>query len=134
MTVYVDTSALVARHLDSPTGRYADEQLRADPVWCTAALSLTEALVLIDRVTDDRVLRSELEDQVRRDWDRMHVVPLDQRALDRAAELARSQPIRLSDALHLAAADRLPRPIGFLTFDPTQIPVALSLGFDVLSS
>ena len=134
MTIYCDTSALVARHLDTPAGRFADERLRADPVWCTAALTLTESLVLIDRVTDEPVLRFELEDLVRRDWDRMHVVPLDQRALERAAELARSQPIRLSDALHLAAADRLPRPVSFLTFDPTQIPVALALGFGVLST
>ena len=61
------------------------------------------------------------------------MVPLDQRCLDRAAQLAREQPLRLADALHLAAADRLPRPVAFLTFDPAQIPVALSLGFDVRS-
>ena len=32
---------------------------------------------------------------------------------------------------HLAAADRLPRPVTYLTFDPAQIPVALSLGFSL---
>ena len=41
--------------------------------------------------------------------------------------------MRTTDALHLAAADRLPRPLTFLTFDPAQIPVAMSLGFDVAS-
>jgi hypothetical protein len=46
----------------------------------------------------------------------------------------REQPLRLSDALHLAAADRLPRPLQFVTFDPGQIPVAMSLGFDVVST
>jgi hypothetical protein len=45
----------------------------------------------------------------------------------------RSQPLRLSDALHLAAADRLPRPVSFVTFDPAQIPVALALGFELIS-
>ena len=40
----------------------------------------------------------------------------------------------LVDAIHLAAADRLPRPVTFVTFDPAQIPVALSLGFDVVST
>lgn len=134
MTAYCDTSALVARHLDTPAGRFANEQMLADPSWCASALALTEALVLVDRVTDDPLLRAELEDAVRRDWDRVYVVPLDQRTLDRAAELAREQPVRLSDALHLAAADRLPRPLTFLTFDPAQIPVALSLGFDVRST
>ena len=46
----------------------------------------------------------------------------------------RAQPLRLADALHLAAADRLPRPLRYVTFDPAQIPVAISLGFDVESS
>jgi hypothetical protein len=40
----------------------------------------------------------------------------------------------VSDAIHLAAATRLPQPIRFVTFDPAQIPVALSLGFEVVSS
>ena len=29
---------------------------------------------------------------------------------------------------------RLPRPTTFATFDPAQIPVAMSLGFEVVSS
>jgi uncharacterized protein len=71
---------------------------------------------------------------MRDDWERIHVVPLDARCLDRAAELGRTQPLRTIDALHLAAADRLPRPTTFATFDPAQIPVALGIGFDVLST
>jgi hypothetical protein len=67
-------------------------------------------------------------------WDHLHVVPVDQRCLDRAASLARSQPVRLSDAIHFAAAERLPAPIRFVTFDPVQITVALGLGMDVISS
>ena len=134
MTLALDTSALVARHLDIPAREVASEAMAADPEWCASALALTEALVLIDRLTDEPELRDELEDAVRLDWDRLAVVPVDAACLDRAAELARAQPLRLSDALHLAAADRLPRPVRFLTFDPGQIPVALSLGFDVIST
>ena len=55
------------------------------------------------------------------------------RQIDRAAELGRTQPLRTVDAIHLAAADRLPSPTTFATFDPAQIPVAVGLGFDVLS-
>ena len=80
------------------------------------------------------MLRRDLEDLVRLTWDRVAIVPVDQRCLDRGAVLMREQPLRLSDALHLAAADRLPRPVRFVTFDPAQIPVALSLGFEVVSS
>ena len=60
-------------------------------------------------------------------------MPVDQLCLDRAAELGRDQPLRTVDAMHLAAADRLPRPVTFATFDAHQIPVALALGFEVVA-
>ncbi len=134
MTLYIDASALVALHVDSPDRLHVQNALQSDPHWCTSALTLVEALALIDRVTEEPVLRQDLEDYVRLTWDRLAVVPTDQACLDRAARLMRDQPLRLSDALHLAAADRLPRPIRFVTFDPAQIPVALSMEFNVMSS
>src|SRR5258707_1147998 len=60
--------------------------------------------------------------------------PAPRRCLDRATDLGRSHPIRTIDALHLAAADRLPRPVTYATFDSRQIPVALALGFTVVST
>jgi len=134
MTVYLDASALVAVHLATPARTIVTDALAADPAWCTSGLTLMEALALVDRVVDQPSVRDELEDLVRLSWDRLAVVPVDQRCIDRASVLMRSQPLRLSDALHLAAADRLPRPVHFVTFDPAQIPVALSLDFDVISS
>lgn len=134
MTVYLDASALVAAHLDQPARAVVLAAMSADTDWCSSGLTLMEALALIDRVVDEPVLRADLEDLVRLTWDRLAVVPVDQRCLDRAAVLMREQPLRLSDALHLAAADRLPRPVRFVTFDPAQIPVALALGYDVVSS
>jgi uncharacterized protein len=134
VTVYLDASAIVAAHLDQPARAVVVDAMRADPDWCSSGLSLMESLALIDRVVDEPVLRDDLEDLVRLTWDRVAVVPVDQQCLDRAATLMRGQPLRISDALHLAAADRLPRPLHFVTFDPAQIPVALSLGFDVVST
>ena len=110
------------------------DALDRDPIWCASAMALTEALPAIDRLTDEPVLRADLEDAIRLTWDHLHVVPLDQRCLDRAAGLARTQPVRLTDAVHLAAADRLPAPVSFVTFDPAQIGVALGMGFDVVST
>ena len=133
MTVYLDTSALVALHLDGAGRGVVLEALRTDPDWCSSGLTLMESLALVDRVTDEPVLRSDLEDLVRLSWDRVAVVPVDQRCLDRAGGLMRAQPLRLADAIHLAAADRLPRPVRFVTFDPAQIPVAMSMGFDVIA-
>ena len=132
MSVFFDTSAVVALHVETAVRRIAVDAL-ADGT-CVSAVALTEALALIAKLTDEPVLQADLEDALRLQWDRYAVVPVDQRCLDRAAQLMREQPIRLADALHLAAADRLPRPVTFVTFDPTQIPVALSLGFDVVSS
>jgi uncharacterized protein len=134
MTLYLDASAVVAAHLDQPARAIVIDAMRGDPDWCSSGLTLMESLALIDRVVDEPVLRSDLEDLVRLTWDRVAIVPVDQRCLDRAATLMREQPLRLSDALHLAAADRLPRPVRFVTFDPAQIPVALALGYDVVSS
>ncbi len=132
MTAYFDTSAVLALHLETAARTVAAGAL--EPVVCTSALALTEALALIDKLSDEPVVRADIEDELRTQWDRYHVVPLDQRCLDRAAGLMREQPLRLADALHLAAADRLPRPLRYVTFDPGQIPVAISLGFDVVST
>jgi predicted nucleic acid-binding protein len=134
MTIALDTTALVARFLDAPERAVVLEAMAADDDWCAGALALTEALALLDRLTDDPRARDELRRALRDDWERFATVPLDQACLDRAAELARSQPLRTVDALHLAAADRLPRPLTFVTFDHRQIPVALALGFDVVST
>ena len=70
---------------------------------------------------------------LRRDWDAFWVVPLDGRCLARATEVGATYGLRTLDALHLAAADRLPRPVAFLTFERRQIPAATGLGFDVIS-
>ena len=135
MTTFLDTSAVIALHVESPLRRVVLDAFDDDagPA-CACALALTEVLALIPRLTDDPLHRADLEDAVRLQWDRYAVVPVDQRCLDRAAVLLRDQPLRLADAVQLAAADRLPRPLRFVTFDPQQIPVALALGFDVVSS
>jgi predicted nucleic acid-binding protein len=132
MTTFFDTSAVVALHVDTRDRLVARDAL--DAATCVSALALTEALATIDRLTDEPPLRADLEDALRLQWDRYHVVPVDQRCLDAAASLLREQPLRLADAIQLAAAGRLPAPVRYVTFDPVQIPVALGLGFDVVSS
>jgi predicted nucleic acid-binding protein len=134
VTLALDTSALLALAVDGPQRQVVLNALGADPVWCASAMALTEALPAIDRLTDEPALRDDLEDAIRLTWDHVHVVPVDQRCLDRAANLSRVQPVRLTDAIHLAAAERLSGPISFITFDPAQIGVALGLGFDVVSN
>jgi len=134
LTVALDTSALLALAIDGAQRAVVLDAVDRDPVWSASALALTEAMPAIDRLTDEAVLRADLEDAVRLTWDHLHVVPVDQRCLDRAAELARAQPLRLASAIHLAAAERMPAPLRFVTFDPAQIGVALGLGYDVVSA
>ena len=134
MTVYLDSSALTAVAIECPSRIVVIETLETDSEWCSSALSLSEAIALVSRLSDEEVLQNDLEDSLRLLWDRIAVVPVDQKCLDRAALIARQQPVKIADAIHLAAADRLPRPVTFATFDPAQIPVALSLGFDVVST
>ena len=134
MTVVLDTSALLAIAIDGPQRAVVLDALASDDVWASSAMALTEALPAIDRLTDDRFVRLDVEDAIRLVWDHLHIVPVDQRCLDVAAGLALSQPVRLSDAIHFAAAQRLPDPIRFVTFDPTHIGVAMGLGFEVVST
>ena len=130
MTLALDTSALLGRYLSGPHRAVVLDAMAADPVWCASALALAEALGLVDRVCDvapdsDRVRRA-----LRDDWERIHVVPVDQRCLDRSEE----RFSRNAETDLLAAADRLPAPVTYVTFDPRQIPVALALGFEVRST
>lgn len=134
MTLALDTSALLARYLEGPARTSVLEAMSADGNWCASALALSEALMLVDRLGDDPARTDALRRAMRDDWERVHVVPIDAMCLERAAELGRTQPLRTVDALHLAAADRLPHPVTFATFDPAQIPVAMALGFSVIST
>lgn len=134
MTLVLDTSALIALAVEGPQRDIVLGAFEDDPVRCASAMALTEALPAIDRLSDEEIVRLDLEDTIRLIWDHLYVIPLDQRCLDRAAHLARQQPLRLSDAIHLAAAERLPPPVCFITFDPVQITVGLGLGLEIISS
>jgi predicted nucleic acid-binding protein len=133
MTLAVDTTALVARYLGGPAREVVLDAMDADGDWCASAMARAEALMLVDRVSELAHERVALRRALLDDWERIHVVPVDGACLDRAAELGRTQPLRTVDAIHLAAAERLPRPVTYCTFDPRQIPVALAIGFDVVS-
>jgi hypothetical protein len=56
------------------------------------------------------------------------VVPVDDLCLARAVEIGCEHRVRTLDAVHLAAAERLPPPVRFLTFDARQGGAAQALG------
>lgn len=132
MTIALDTTALVARYVSGPGHAAVLAAMADDRDWCASALALTEATVLIERLAEPAQVRG-LRGLLLEDWAHFAVVPVDQACLERAAALGRAHPLRTIDALHLAAADRLPRPVRYATLDSHQIPVAESLGFEVVS-
>ena len=64
------------------------------------------------------------------DWAAFHVVPVDERCLSRAGEIGADLGLRVVDAIHLAAASRLPRPVRYLTLDPRQVLAAVALDLE----
>ena len=70
---------------------------------------------------------------LRSDWEHFTVVPVDDLCLARSREIGCAQRIRTLDAIHIAAAERLPAPARFLTFDLRQHEAAAALGLDVMN-
>jgi predicted nucleic acid-binding protein len=133
MTLFLDTSALVRRYVHGSGHDLVVEAMEADETWCASALCRSETLLALHRLAATPSQHARLWSRLRDDWDAFIVVPVDDRCLAHAVEIGATYALRTVDALHLAAADRLPRPLTYGTFDRRQIPAAAALGFEVLS-
>ena len=133
MTVFVDTSALVQRYVLERDRDLVVGTMASDDVWVASALARTEAMMTLHQLAAGPSTQARLWHAFRDDWDAFVVVPVDDRCLARAVELGAEYSLRVVDAVHLAAADRLPRPVKYLTLDRRQIPGAAALGFEVVS-
>ncbi|HEU5082688.1 MAG TPA: type II toxin-antitoxin system VapC family toxin [Acidimicrobiales bacterium] len=133
MTLVVDTSALVRRYVRTSGHGLVTEAMAEDRVWCASALARAEALQAMHQLAVTPGQHDALWSALRSDWELFHVVPVDDRCLARAVEIGAAYRVRSTDAIHLAAADRLPQPVRYLTFDRRQIPAAAGLGFEVIA-
>ena len=133
MTLAVDPSALVARYVPGPDRSLVDETMSADPVWCACDLARTEVMLELLRRAGAEVIADELWATARADLDAFVLVPVDERCIAAAVDLGAAYRLRTVDAIHLAAADRLPRPVRYLTLDRHQIPAAAALGFELVA-
>ena len=61
MTLVLDTSALVALHVTGTARAVVRDAMEQDSTWCASALAMTEALAVIDRLSDDEITRIEKE-------------------------------------------------------------------------
>jgi predicted nucleic acid-binding protein len=133
VTIFLDTSALVRRYVHAAGRDLVLAAMAADDTWCASALARTEVLLVLRQMAVHAPQQDELWATARRDWDGFWVVPVDGRCLSRAVEIGATYGVATLDAVHLAAADRLPRPLRYATLDRRQIPAAAGLGFDVVS-
>lgn len=133
MTLFVDTSALVKRYVSDADSRLVADTMASADVWVASAMARTEAMLTLHQLAPGPHSQERLWHAFRDDWDAFLVVPVDDRCLARAVELGAEYSLRVVDAIHLAAADRLPRPVRYFTFDRRQIPGAAALGFEVVS-
>lgn len=131
MTLFLDSSAIVKRYVDEPGTRSVVALMEADADWAASAAALAESEIALCHRAAQEVIAETLVQALRRDWLRFIVVPTDDGCLTRAAEIGCRYGTRTLDSIHLAAADRLPRPVTFVTFDRRQADAALSLGLAV---
>lgn len=129
--LFLDTSALVKRYVEEDGTALVLRRMDEDPEWVVSAVARAETEVTLCRLGFDSGTGAILRAALRGDWERCSVVPVDPACLERAAEIGCSHEVRTLDALHLAAADRLPRPLVVLTFDRRQADAARAMGLTV---
>ena len=129
----LDPSALVQRYTGGPHSAVVNTAMAQTPDWAMADLARAELLMALHRGSPDPQPAAQLTAAARADIDAMYVVPIDERVLGRAVELGTLYGLRTVDAVHLAALDRLPRPLGLATLDARQIPAAVALEIEVVT-
>jgi len=125
--LFLDTSALVKRYVDEDGTELVLERMGSDPEWVVSSVARTEAEITLCRLGFDRDDGTGVRRRLADDWGRCYVVPVDPDCLERAGEIGCRYDIRTLDAIHLAAADRLPRPLVVLTFDRRQADAARAM-------
>ncbi len=133
MTLAIDSSALIQRYVPGPHQAMMVSAMDADHDWCASELARTEVLLALHRLAGGPTAAKDLGAQLRSDWSAMIVVPIDQACLAAAVDIGSEFGLTTVDAIHLAAADRLPKPLTYATLDSHQIPAAAALGFEIVS-
>ncbi len=129
----VDTSALLCRYLVDRRRSSIDRLVAGADQIVVTALARTEVELGLHAALGVPRLpgRSDPFRRFIEDWDHFWVIPLDQQSLRRASDLGRIYGLNLTNSLHLAALDRVPRPATLLTVDDRQLAAATDLGFEI---
>lgn len=130
--IFLDTSALLKRYVAEPGSDVVRRLMADDPDWAASALAWAETRVSLCHRGPEGILESAAQRMFALDWDRFHSVPVDVECLALAHKIGCGHALRTLDAIHLAAAMRLPDRISFLSFDQRQCDAARSLGLVVV--
>lgn len=128
MTLFLDTSALVKRYIEEGTSSIVSSLMEEDAAWAASSICWAETRMALHRAGFG-IDQPELFGV---EWEQFDAVPVDGVCLARAAEIGCDHRIRTLDAVHLAAAQTLPPPLSFLTFDERQREAAVALGLEVV--
>ncbi len=134
MSLYVDSSAFLKRYLDEPDSDSVERNMKADTAWITARHTWVEVRRNLARLVSGSSLTIARQQFVQ-DWQRTHIVEIDERTCLLAADIAELAGVRTLDALHLAALQRVgTQGMSLLTFDIRQAQAARSMGITVLGT
>lgn len=133
MTLYLDSSAAFSVATQGRSSELFLSALNSDDTWCTSVITPIETLALSVRVSASSEVIALMDASIQQLLDRTFLVPVDRECIQLAKTHLREGFQKLSNAIHLSSAERLPRPVHFLTLDPGQISTALDLGFSVVS-
>ena len=129
--LFLDTSALLKRYVKEAGTNLVLRRMGEDGEWAVSALARTEAEISLCRLGFEPDEDPDVWQRLRDDWERCHVIPVDPSCLGRAAEIGCDSEVRTLDALHIAAAERLPQPVVVLTFDRRLADAARLMGLAV---
>jgi uncharacterized protein len=129
--IFLDASALVKRYVREAGTDTVLRYMQADPQWAASVLARTETRVALCRRDPEGGPDSPDQRRLAEDWERFLAVPMDATCLTLAEAIGCEHRVRTADAIHLAAARRLPR-AAFLSFDQRQCDAARSLGLVVV--
>jgi len=131
--IAVDTSALVKKYLNEQHSQWMEDLMFEDQEWCGSMLLATESAVAVARDIERTEDLNSVDQELTRDLDRFNFISVDADCLANAVDIGRAFGLRTLDAIHLAAARRLPNDCRFITFDDRQREAAESLGIELLA-
>ena len=135
-----DSSAIVPLVCAESASRACRSWLRADPIMLVWALAATEVISALSRKRREETLGRDLFAAAKRRLAKLERAWNEVAQLDavraRARRLLEVHPLRVADALHLAAAlvvvEERTHSIQFVTFDSRLAEAASREGFEVL--